>query len=95
MQGTYSYIPETMFLWYIMLQGAVQVVLLLLLLFMINTLYFCITTCQSVCVLPNMAVICSCLMSCFPRMFLRYFLNYFEMVIYSYSFLLFITQARF
>jgi uncharacterized membrane protein len=53
-----------------------------------------ITTFRSICALPNMAIVCRCLISCFLRMFLRYFLNYFEMVIHSYSSLVFITQSR-
>ena len=65
-----------------------SVAAILLLLFMVlislvpvlNLLYFYITTSQSICAVPNMAVFCSSLTSCFPRMLLTYFLNDFETV---------------
>ena len=47
---------------------------------MLNLLYFYISSFQSVCAVPNMAVFCSSLTSCFPGMFLAYFLNDFEIV---------------
>ena len=46
----------------------------------LNPLHFYISTFQSVCAVPNMAVFCSSLNSCFPGMLLRYFLNDFLMV---------------
>ena len=45
-----------------------------------NVLYFYITTFPSICAVPNMAVVCSCVMSCFPGMLLGYFLDDFEVV---------------
>ena len=47
---------------------------------MLNLLHFYISTFQSVCAVPNMAVFCSSLISCFPGMLLRYFLNDFDIV---------------
>ena len=44
-------------------------------------LYFYISTFQSMCAVPNMAVFCSSFISCFPGMLLRYCLNYFEIVV--------------
>ena len=41
---------------------------------------FYIGTFRSICLVPNMAVVCSSLISCFPVMLLGYFLNDFEMV---------------
>ena len=65
-----------------------SVAAILLLLFMVlislvpvlNLLYFYISTFQSMCVVPNMAVLYSSLTSCFPGMLLTYFLNDFEIV---------------
>ena len=46
----------------------------------LNLLYFYISTFQSMCAVPNMAVFCSSLTSFFPGMLLTYFLNDFEIV---------------
>ena len=46
---------------------------------MINILYIHISTFQSMCTVPIVAVVCSSLESCFPALFLRYFVNDFEM----------------
>ena len=46
----------------------------------LNLLYFYISTFQSMCAVPNMAVFCSSLTSWFPGMLLTYFLNDFEIV---------------
>ena len=43
-------------------------------------LYLYISTSRSVCAVPNMAVVCSCLISCVPCMLLRYCLSDFEIV---------------
>ena len=47
----------------------------------LNLLYFYISTFQSMCAVPNMAVFCSYLISCFPGMLLTYFLNDFEIAV--------------
>jgi len=49
-----------------------------MLLLIFNISYFYISTSQSLCAVPNMAVFCSSLISRFPAMLLRYFLNYFD-----------------
>ena len=46
----------------------------------LNLLYFYISTLQSKCAVPNVAVFCSSLASCFPGTLLTYFLNNFEIV---------------
>jgi predicted transglutaminase-like protease len=82
MQGIY--IPETN-----CVPREYSVASILLLLFMVlislvsvlNLLYFYISTFQSMCAVPNMAVFCSCLTSLFPGMLLTYFLNAFEIII--------------
>ena len=80
MQGIYTYIPETNYV-----PREYSVVAILLLLFMVlvsvlNLSYFYISTCRSMCAVPNMAVFCSSLTSCFPGMLLTYFLNDFDIV---------------
>ena len=81
MQGTY--IPETN---YVPREHSVAAILLFLftvlisLLSVLNLLYFYISTSQSMCAVPNMAVFCSSLTSWFPGMLLTYFLNVFEIV---------------
>jgi len=45
----------------------------------LTPLYLCVSTFQSICAVPNMAVFCSSLISWFPGMLLAYFLNDFEM----------------
>ena len=47
---------------------------------MLNLLYYYISTFQSMCAVPSMAVFCSSLISCFPGTLLRYFLSDFEVV---------------
>ena len=83
MQGIYTYNPETN---YVPREYSVAAILLLLFMVLIslvsvlNLLYFYISTFQSKCSVPNMAVFCSSLTSCFPGMLLTYFLNDFEIV---------------
>ena len=83
MQGIYTYIPETN---YVPTEYSVAAILLLLFMVLIslvsvlNLLYFYISTFQSMCAVPNMAVFCSSLTSCFPGMLLTYFLNDLEIV---------------
>ena len=47
---------------------------------LLNVLYYYISTVQSDCAVPCMAVFCSSLILCFPGMLLRYCLSDFEMV---------------
>ena len=83
MQDIYTYIPETNYV-----SRAYSVATVLLLLFMVlillvpvlNLLYFYISTFRSMCSVPNIAVFCNSLASCFPGMLLTYFLNDFEIV---------------
>ena len=83
MQGIYTYIPETN---YVPREYSVSAILSLL--FMVPMLlvpplallYFYVSTFQSMCAVPNMAVFFSSLTSWLPVMFLMYFLNDFEMV---------------
>ena len=83
MQGIYAYIPETN---YVPRENSVVAILLLLFMVLVssvpvlNLLYFYISTFQSMCAVPNMAVFCSSLTSCFPGMLLTYFLNDFKIV---------------
>ena len=83
MQGIYTYNPETN---YVPREYSVAAILLLLFMVLIslvsvfNLLFFYISTFQSVCAVPNMAVFCSSLTSCFPGMLVTYFLNDFEIV---------------
>ena len=53
---------------------------LILLVPLLNLLYFYISTFRSMCAAPNMDIFCSSLTSCFPGMLLMYFLNDFEIV---------------
>ena len=80
-QGIYTYIPETK---YVPREYSVAVLLLfmvlILLVSVLNLLYFYISTFRSMCAVPNMAVFCSSFSSCFPGMLLTYFLNDFEIV---------------
>ena len=83
MQGIYTYIPEPN---YDPREYSVAAILLLLFMVLIslvpvlNLLYFYISTFQSMCAVPNMAVFCSSFTSCLPGMLLTYFLNDFEIV---------------
>jgi len=78
MQDIYTYIPETNC---VPTEYSVAAILLLLftvlilLVSVLNLLYFYISTFRSVCAVPNMAVFCSSFTSCFPGMLLTYFLN--------------------
>jgi len=47
---------------------------------MLNVLYFYIGTSHSMCAVNNMAVFCTSLISCFPQMLFKYFLNDSEIV---------------
>jgi len=83
MQGICTYIPETNFF-----PREYSVAAILLLPFMVlislvsvlNLLQFYVSTLQSMCAMPNMAVFWGSLTSCFPGMLLTYFLNDFEIV---------------
>ena len=83
MQGIYTCIPETN-----CDPREYSVAAILLLLFMVfillvsvlNLLYFYISTFRSICALPNMAAFWCPLPSRFPGMLLTYFLNDFEIV---------------
>ena len=83
MQGIYTYIPETNC---VPRENSVAAILLLLFIVLIslvsvlNLLHFYVSTFQSMCAVPNVAVLCSSLTSCFPGMLLTYFLNDFEIV---------------
>ena len=83
MEGIYTYIPETN---YVPREYSVATILLLLFMVLIllvsvlNLLYFYINTFWSMCAVPNVAVFWSSLTSCFPGMLLTYFLNDFEIV---------------
>jgi hypothetical protein len=83
MQGIYTYIPETN---HVPREYSTADVLLLLFMVPISLvsaltlLYFYVSTFRSMCVAPNMAVLCSSLTSRFPGMMLTYFLNDLEMV---------------
>ena len=82
-QGIYAHIPEIN---YVPREYGVAAILLLLFMVLIslvsvlNLLYFYISTFQSMCAVPNMAVYCISLTSWFPGMLLTYFLNDFEIV---------------
>ena len=83
MQGIYTYIPETN---YVPTEYSVAAILLLLFMVLIllvsvlNILYFYISTFRSMCAVPNMAVFWSSLTSGFPGMLVTHFLNDFEIV---------------
>jgi hypothetical protein len=83
MQDIYTYIRETN---HVPREYSVAAILSLLfvvyilLVPVLNLLYFYTSTFQSMCVVPKMAVFCSSLTSRFPGMLLMYFLNYFEIV---------------
>ena len=83
MQGIYNYIPKTD---YVPREYSVATILLLLfmviisLAFVLNVLYFYISTFRSMSAVSNMAVFCGSLTSCFPGVFYTYFLNDFEIV---------------
>jgi hypothetical protein len=78
MQGIYTYIPETNHV-----PREYSIAATLLLLFMVpislfpalTPLYLYVSTFQSMCTVPNMAVFCSSLTSWIPDMLLTYFMN--------------------
>ena len=74
MQGIYTYIPETNYV------PREYIVAAILLVSVLNLLYFYIRSFRSKCAVPNMAVFCSSLTSYFPGMLLTYFLNDFEII---------------
>ena len=82
MQGIYTYIPETN---HVIREYSVSAILSLLFMVPISLvpalalLYFYVSTFQSMCAAPNMAVFCSSFTPWFPGMLLMYFLNDFEM----------------
>ena len=83
MQGIYTYIPETN---HFPREYSVSSILSLLFMVPISLvpalalLYFYVSTFQSMCAVPYVAVFCSSFTSWFPGMLLIYFLNDFEMV---------------
>ena len=83
MQGIYTYIPETNYVPWEYSVAAIlllQFMVLISLVWVLNLLYFYISTFWSMWAVPNMAVFWSSLTSCFPGMLLTYFLNDFEIV---------------
>ena len=83
MQGIYNYIPETNYVYSVYSVAAVlyvQFVLHVILLPMLNVLYFYISTFRSMCAVPSVAVFCRYLISCFSGMLFRYLLNDFVIV---------------
>ena len=82
-KGIYNYIPETNHASRVYNFAAILYLKFMLHVMsfpMSNVLYFYISTFQSRCAVPNMAVFCSFLNGCFLGMLLRYFLSNFEMV---------------
>jgi len=83
MQGIYAYIPETNHVPREHRVAAILVVLFMELISLVpalTPLYLYVSTFQSMCAVPNMAVFCSFLTSWFHGLLLMYFLNDFEMV---------------
>ena len=83
MQGICTHIPETNYVPREYSVAALPVLLFMVLISLVsvlNLLYFYISTCRSMCAVPNMAVSCSFLISYSPGMLLTYFLNDFEIV---------------
>ena len=76
MQGIYTYIPETN---HVPREYSVSAILSLLFMVPISLvsalalLYFYVSTFQSMCAVPNMAVFCSSFTSWFPGMLLMFF----------------------
>jgi hypothetical protein len=69
MQGIYNYITEINHVSMVYNFEAIlwlQYMAHVMLFPMISVLYFNISTSQSICAVPSMAVLCSSLMSCFP-----------------------------
>ena len=89
MQGIYTNIPKTN---YVPREYGVAAILLFLFMVLIslvsvlNLLYFYISTFQSMCAVPNMAVFCCSLTPWFPGILLTYFLNYHYYYYYYYYF---------
>jgi hypothetical protein len=83
MQGIYNYTAEAKHVSRVHTVAAIlylQFTVPLMLTPMFHVSYFYITTFQSTCAVPNMAIFCNALISCFPVMLLTYFLNHFEMI---------------
>ena len=83
MHGIYNYIPETNHVSSVYSVAAVlclQSMLHVMLLPVLNVLYFYISTSRSMCEVSNMTVFCSSFILCFPCLLLRYCLSDFEMV---------------
>ena len=74
MHDIYNYVPETNHVSSVHSVAAalyLQFMLHVMLLPMLNVLYFYISTARSMCEVLNMAVFCSSFISCFPCMLLR------------------------
>jgi len=88
MQVIYTYIPETN---YVPREYSVAAILLLLFMVLIllvsvlNLLCFYISTFQSMCAVPNMAVFRSSVTSCFPGMLLTFIIIIIIIIIISSS----------
>ena len=83
MQGIHTHIPETNHVPRGYIVSAILSLLFMVPLSLVPALavlFFYISTSQSMCAVPNMAVFCSSLTSLFPGMSLTYFLNDLEMV---------------
>jgi len=83
MHGIYKYTPEMNHISSVCNVAAIlwsHFMVCVLLLPMINILYFDVITFRSMCTVPSMAVFCSPFTSWFPGMVLRHFLNDFETV---------------
>ena len=83
MQGIHTHIPETNHVPRGYIVAAILSLLFLVPLFLVPALallFFYVSTFQSMCAVPNMAVFCSSLTSWFPGISLTYFLNDLEMV---------------
>ena len=77
MHAMYTYIPETNYVPTEYSGAAILLLLfmvLILLVSVLDLLYFYISTFQCMCAVPNMAVFCSSLTSCFPGMLRKYLL---------------------
>ena len=86
LQGIYNCIPETNYVSRVLNVAALlwlqyRCIVHVMLFPMINILYFNISTFQSMCAVPSMAVFCGSLMIRFPGMLLRYSLNDFEVIL--------------
>ena len=78
MQGSHTHIPETNHVprgYIVATILSLLFIVSLLLVTALALLFFYVSTFQSMCAVPNMAVFCSSLTSWFPGMPLAYFLN--------------------